>query len=274
MKNEAPRPQLSEYDDMVNYLTDMLQFRKKTERGFSVSGQCRRLRRVSPALISLIKQRKRRITLDRVNELAKLMNLTTDEKKFFLHRVEWLCRNEEDSMEPFENEAPPQHRRREVNTGILNDWINVYVKDLFQIPEIQKNPQKVFNTLASVASPKRVEKSIQFLIKEGHLKKTLNGEIVIDENLSVADPRVPSEKIRKFHKGALQYARQAIDTVAPERRMANCLIVPLNSEAYDEMMQLVDEFTENLKRFAERDAEPGDQLHQLVLNISPIGGSE
>lgn len=271
MELEVQRPQLSEYEDPVTYLTDMLEFRKSTERGFSVANHCQRLRRVSPTLISLIRQRKRRITPDRVNELAKLMNLTAEEKKYFQHRIEWLCR-EDDALSGSFSPPTATHKRREVSTSILNDWINIYVKDLFQIPEYQRHPQKIYTTLASIASPTRIEKSVNFLLREGHLKKNLQGEIVVNENLSVADPRMPSEKIRKFHKGTLQFARQAIDTVPPEKRMANCLIVPLDTKAYDELMDLIDEFAEKLKKFAEREVHEGDQLHQMILNVSPIGG--
>ncbi len=274
MKFELIRPQFSEYDDLVNYLTDMIEFRKKTEPGFSVAACCRRLRRVSPSLISLIKQRKRSITYDRVNELARLINLSPEEKRFFQHKVEWLSRNDQDKYPGFQDSSVSSGKRKEVSTGILNDWINVYVKDLFQIPDVQNNPDKIYNSLASVASPKRIEKSINFLLREGHLKTTTDGKVVVNENLAIADPRVPSEKIRKFHKGALQFARQAIDTVAPEKRMANCLIVPLDTEAYDELIELINEFSEKLKKFAERDVKNGDQLHQMILNVSPIGGSK
>ena len=50
--------------------------------------------------------------------------------------------------------------------------------------------------------------------------------------------------------------------------------MPLNSESYGELMDIIDEFAEKLKKFAELDAQSGDQLHQLILNVSPIGGSE
>lgn len=274
MKSESVRPILSDYQDICDYVSDMLKFRKQTEAHFTVARACKKLRRVSPALISLIKQKKRRVTIDRVSELSKLMGLSAEEKKHFTHRVEWEQRKEEGVPQVPELKSSSEKRKDVTPGGILTDWINVYVKDLFQIPENQQNPDLIYSTLASVASPSRVDRSIQFLLNQGHLRKDQVGRVVVNENLVVSDTRIPSEKIRKFHKGTLQFAKQAIDSVPPDRRLANCLIVPLNSDSYGELMDIVDEFAEKLKKFAELDAQPGDQLHQLILNVSPIGGSE
>ncbi|MCB0408240.1 MAG: TIGR02147 family protein [Bdellovibrionales bacterium] len=266
------RPQISEYQDAVSYLAEMLQFRKKTESSFSVANACQRLRRVSPTLISLILQKKRRITTDRVHELAKLMNLNATEKKYFLHWIEGTNKSHQEIASFFpENKNT---KRKDAHISILSDWINIYVKDLFQIPEFQDNPDLIYKALASVASPQRIDKSIRFLLSEGYLKTAINGKLVVDTELVVADPRISSDKIRKFHKGALLLAKQAIDVVPPNKRLANSLIIPLNDESYEGLLEIIDEFTEKLKDFAERPAQSGDQLYQLIINLSPVGGSQ
>lgn len=272
MQTPTLRPVISDFEDPVDFLKAMIEYRKKTEKSFSVHAVAVTLRKVSPALVSLILSRKRKITLDRVDELSKLLLLNVQEKIYFRN---WITRKETASDEgtaSTKTEAPVRHYRKDVGTHILNDWINVYVKDCFQLPKVQSDPELVHRYLASYAHPKRIEKAIEFLLREGHLRRTLDGKIVVEANLAVADPKVPSKKIRQFHKGALGVAKAAIDLFPPQERLANTLIVPLNEKSYGELLEIIQDFSEKLQEFAAHNQETGDRLYQLIVNLSPTGG--
>ncbi len=262
------RPTISEYQNPAEFIKDMIRFRKETDASFSVLGATRGLRKVSPSLVSLVAQGKRTLTLDRADEFAKLLGLNTTEKIFFRN---WIGQLEGHNF--IENTpAAPAGARKNVSTSILSDWINVYVKDLFQIPAVQKDPSLVEKQLLPVAPPKRIQKSIAFLIKEGYLRRTLDGGLVLDSRLAVADPNVPSRKIRQFHKGALSMAKLALDLFPVSERFANTLIIPLDDKRYEELQGLIQEFSEKLKDFAARNPEEGNRLYQLIVNLSPVGG--
>ncbi len=261
--SEVERPAIATYEDVVSFLKDMLDFRRRQEPGFSVYKATKDLRRTSPTLVSLILQKKRVITLDRVDDLAKLMNLTATEKYYF---KSWIQRKDKTELVLKKEGAG----RKNVSTGILKDWINVYVKDFFQIAEVRKRPEILFDMLAHLASPTRVQKALDFLLHEGHLRKNLEGGIEIETELAVADPGVPSKKIRQFHKAALSLARESIDIFSPKDRLANTLIIPLNEKSRMELQELINEFAEKLKDFAANNPE-GDRLYQLILNLSPVG---
>ncbi len=271
-KAPVVRPVISEATDPVSFVKQMIEYRKKAEKGFSVHAATASLRRVSPSLVSLIIARKRKITIDRVEELAKLLQLNAQERIYFKN---WLTRLEDgEGAEPVPTKAEfqTQNRRKEVGTHILTDWINVYVKDCFQLPKVQENPQLVYRYLASYAHPRRLEKSVEFLLREGHLRRTLEGKIVVEANLAVADPKVPSRQIRQFHKGALGVAKTALEMFPPTERMANTLIMPLNEKSYNELLEIIQEFSEKLQNFAALNQETGDRLYQLIVNLSPTGG--
>ncbi len=272
---ETIRPAIETYDDPIQFLSDMLTFRKSSDDGFSITKATKTLRRVSPTLVSLILQKKRSLTLDRVDEFAKLLALTVAERHYFR---EWLEQTSKPANERHEVQrkavlAIEKKSRKDVSVHILKDWLNVYVKDLFQFPEVQNDPSLTEKILAHVASPKRVRGSIQFLLREGYLRTTLEGRIVLETDLAVADPRVPSQKIRQFHKAALEIAQKAIDRVPPTHRLANSLVVPLNETTYGELLELIEDFSEKLKDFASKqNDQTGDTLYQLVINASPVGG--
>jgi uncharacterized protein (TIGR02147 family) len=250
-------------------MADMLAFFRGTDPKFSVHAATKNLRRVSPALVTLVLKRKRRLTQDRAEEFAKLLKLDAAEGFYFKN---WIANlGGVDFVETSKTTKSKGYSRREVSTSILNDWINIFVKDSFQIPDIQKDPKKIYQRLAHLTNAQRIDRSLKFLLKEGHLRRKLNGEIVLNENLSVADPKVPNKKIRQFHKGALKVAQLAIDLFPPEERLANALILPLDEERYKELMQMIEAFAESLKHFAAQDIENPKQLYQILINLSPVG---
>ena len=261
------RPNIQAYREPVEFFHDMLEYRRQQEPAFSVLAASRNLRRVSPALVSLILKKKRKITLDRVDEFAKLLKLTPAEK-FYLRN--WLSHQQH--MDFFDQAAnPPPRQRKEVGTGILSDWLNVYIKDFFQLSPVQSDPKVLHRHLSHLATPRRIDRCIKFLLKEGHLRRTLDGRIVPETTLAIADPKTPSKQIRQFHKGALQIARMGLDFYPPNERWANTLIVQLNEQSHNELMDLVQEFAEKLKDFGSRQQESGDRIYQMILNISPVG---
>lgn len=270
MNSEIKRPEIFNYHDVVEYIDEMIKYRKKAEPSFSILKASAHLRKVSPTLVSLIIRKKRKVTLDRADEFCKLLNLNSSEKLYFKNWIENL-ENPKVTTEKIKNYHPTSNRK-DVSTHILNDWINVYVKDLFQLTPIRKKPESVQKHLAHIASPKRIDNSLQFLIREGYLKTNQSGEIVVDTNLTVADPRVSSQKIKKFHKGALSLAKSAIDMYPPSERIANTLIIPLNEKSYSQLNDLIEEFANKLKDFAAQNHEEGDRLFQLLVNLSPVGG--
>lgn len=262
------RPTISQYDNPAEFVRDMIRFRKNTEDGFSVYQATKKLRKVSPALVSLVIQGKRNLTLDRADEFAKLLNLNVSEKVFFRN---WLGRLEDkDFLEASVGEAVDS--RKAVAVNLLTDWLNVYVKDFFQIPSVQKDPSLIEKHMMAVAPPRRIQRAIQFLLREGYLRKTLEGEVVLDTRLAVAETKVPSRKIRQFHKGALGMAKLALDLYPPTERLANTLIIPLNEPRHQELRAIVEEFAEKIKDFAARDGEAGDRLYQVIVNLSLVGG--
>ena len=244
----------------------MIRFRKATEKGFSVHRAAKTLRRISPALVSLVVQGKRSLTLDRVDEFSRLMSLNASEKVYFRN---WVGQLEDKDF--VEATAVPRSRK-DVGTGLLSDWLNVYVKDLFLLPAVQKNPALIEKLLLPVATAKRVSKAIEFLLREGYLRRTLDGSIVVETQLAVVEPVTPSRRIRQFHKGAMSLAKLALELYPKEERLANTQIMALNEESLAELNELIAEFAEKLKDFSARKRGDGNRLYQLIVNLSPVGG--
>ncbi|OFZ28940.1 MAG: hypothetical protein A2622_12640 [Bdellovibrionales bacterium RIFCSPHIGHO2_01_FULL_40_29] len=218
-----------------------------------------------------ITQGKRNLTLDRIDEVSKLLQLSYAEKIFL---KEWLQRIdpyfEIEFQEKLENKKT--EKKKNVSLNLLNDWLNVYVKDCFQLENIQKNPELIFSQLAHISSRKRIQKSLNFLLREGYLRTTIDGRIVIETELAIAESPTPSQRIRQFHKNALKIAQNSVETIPMNLRYLNTLVLPLNPEKYQDLISLIQDFSMQLKKFTE-DITPSneDQLYQFNLNLVPTG---
>ncbi len=247
----------------------MIAYKKKTEKSFSVLKNTKKLRKVSPALISLISKGKRRINFDRVDEIAKLLNLKMSEKR---HLKDLVFKKELIHNAPEENPNTQSCRRKEVTHHLYNDWLNVYVQDCFSVPAVQKNPKKIYQMLGSVAMQKRIQRSYEFLIKHGYLRHTIDGKVVPSSNLSLYNQDVPKVKIRQFHKAALNLSKIAINEFSIEERLANTLTIALDEKGYGEVLEIIADFSTELQKYTERYDRSGERLYQLVINFCPIGG--
>jgi len=168
----------------------------------------------------------------------------------------------------------PKLKRKDVGTHILSDWLNLYVKNHFQLTPVQTNPKALHKMLAHIASPQRIDRAVSFLLREGHLKRTMDGRTVPDVPLTVTDPRVSNVKIKRFHKNALKIAKDSIDFYETDKRYANTATMALSKKRYEELTVLIDEFTEKLKAFSESKPEndQSEQIYQMIINLSPVGG--
>jgi uncharacterized protein (TIGR02147 family) len=263
------RPQIHTYEKAETFLRDMILFRKKTQKSFSVMGATATLRKVSPSLVTLILQNKRKITLDRADEFCKLMNLTSSEKLIFKNML-----SGESGVNDIKNGVQPERskNKKETSVTLLNDWLNVYVKDSFRVQSIQNNPSLLYKELGSIASKKRIDQSLRFLLAQGYLRKNENGQIVIETSLSFNETPPAGPKVRAFHKAALSIAKQNIDLFFPHERFANTLVLDLTPERYQELVSMIQEFSKALQDFSAVEKNYGDRLYQVLINLSPTGG--
>jgi uncharacterized protein (TIGR02147 family) len=164
-------------------------------------------------------------------------------------------------------------KRSKPQNHLLSDWLNIYVKDACGLDGFEPDPVKIHRILGGIAPVKRIEKSLNFLVHEGFLRKTLSGKLVVNDALTTTSDDLPNAKIRQFHKKALNIAIRSIDLYPVEKRRANALVLALNESSIPELNEILKDFYEQLMIFAERHAGESQRLFQILINLAPIGGT-
>lgn len=138
------RPSIAEFNSPAEFLRAMLEYRKQQDPRFSVLQETKKLRKVSPALVSLVLKGQRQLTWDRVDEFAILLKLNSTERSFL---KSWLELPQSENR--FLHKPPAQKNRKTASIHLLQDWLNVYVKDCFENELVQQKPDLVFQLLSS-----------------------------------------------------------------------------------------------------------------------------
>jgi uncharacterized protein (TIGR02147 family) len=130
----------------------------------------------------------------------------------------------------------------------------------------------IFRLLGGIAPRRRIERAISFLYREGFWRNTLNGKTVPDDSAVITTSGTPVTKIRQFHKAALEVAKKGLDRFPPGRRRAYATVISVSREGFDELQSLVDRFHKDLQEFIDQHPDGSDQLCQVTIHLTPIGG--
>jgi len=247
----------------------MLQWRRETEPEFSIRKESARIGNLSHSLVSQVTRGNRPITRDRVPHFSALLGLKTSETNYL---DQWVASERTESVpQNSASKGVVLKKRSAPSNHFLKDWLNVYVKDAFGLKGASPEPQKIHRALGGIAPLSRIQKSIEFLLKEGFLRRTVDGRIVKNDCITTTTDDIPDAKIRAFHKQALEIAKQAIETYPTDRRRANTLIMTLSPSSTQKLNGLLTHFYEQLIQFLEEHPDDDEQLYQVTLNLTPIG---
>jgi uncharacterized protein (TIGR02147 family) len=210
----------------------------------------------------------RKLTPDRVENFARLMCLNAQERNYF---ARWVALRDE---QPKVMTEPTRalRKRKEKQNGLLSSWVNVYVKDCSRLKGFRPDPDVIYRLLGGIVSKSQIARSLTFLFREGYLRRTIEGKIVENDVLSTTTDGDFDRKKEAFHRKTLEIARNGISFYPWERRRESALVLPLNPDSAEKLKDLLKEFYERLLVFAEEHPHDNEELYQVLINLSPIGG--
>jgi uncharacterized protein (TIGR02147 family) len=263
---DAARPVIFDYRAPHEFLQDLMAHYKATSH-FSVRRRVGMLEGCSPALVSQVLSGKRRLTRDQLPAFAKVFKLNEFEVEFIDRN---LCAGIAGQLQEIPSRRSPT--KREPKNHILQSWLNVYVKDLVNLKGFRLESNALHKMLLGLATPKMIERSIKFLLREGFWRRTSDGKVVPDDTLLVSSNEVPNEKIRAFHKQALKVALRGLEVFPADRRKASTVLVSVDRHKLVELRDMVDSFQAQLLKFVEDNPDGGDDLIQITTHLTPVGG--
>ncbi|MNJ96685.1 hypothetical protein D3C87_144150 [compost metagenome] len=260
------RPVVFDYKHPVAFLKDLLAYYKAT-KSFSLRQRTSQVGTCSQALISQILNSQRQLTRDNFPGVAAVFKLTKPEQEF----IEQQLRSQLLAQQSPEIAAPAK-KNHEPKNHVLSDWLHPYVKDLVNIRGFSPEPKNLHRLLMGISSPEKIQRSVDFLLREGFWRRTVAGDIIPEDSAVITTNEIPNEKIRQFHKKALEIAAKGISELPPSRRKASTVLLSVDDDHVDELRSLIDSFQKQLLDFIEKHPKGSDSLIQVAIHMTPIGG--
>lgn len=268
------RPSLFTYSDLNQFVADMLIWKKKSDPLFSLRRATQGLTGCSPALVSLVASKKRKLTVDRVPEFSKVLDLTVRERSFLKSQLLELKESEDNpsfNRQKVGRQVPKNLRARPSN-HIFSQWWHPYIKDAARLKGFEPNEKTIFRLFRGLIDEKKIQSSLVFLLREGYLRRTVSGQVVENDVLTESLDEISSRDIRRFHKNALKIAAESLDNCPLEQREASTLLLPLNQKRFLHLKALIKEWAEETASLAEEFPNENERLYQLTLNLCPVAG--
>jgi uncharacterized protein (TIGR02147 family) len=261
------RPVVYDYGSAPEFLSALFEYLKLTS-SFSIRQRTQQLEGCSPSLVTQVLKGKRRLTRDQLPAFAKLFKLTQMEFEFLDKnlRVDVWDKN------VIKNTGPKERKQHEPKNHILSSWLHSYVKDLVNLRGFSLDSQELYKMLFGLVKPHQIQKSVEFLLKEGFWRFTPNKTVVPEDDAVVTTNEIPNEKIREFHKQALKIAQRGIEVFPVERRKASTVLLSVDKEKLPELRGLLDSFENRLIEFIEAHPAGKDELVQVAIHMTPVGG--
>lgn len=264
-----------EYDDYRVFLKEVFEFKK--EKTFFFSYQyCANKLNTSKSYIKLIIDRKRHMSLDKVNAVAVLFDIPEEDRRFFLLLFLYNTAQDKVLRESFFDILTKMRylRKRDQDfssqvveddkENLFNDWLKMAIHPLVKLSDFQEKPSWILDKLNNPAeiTETQVLNTIEIMIEEGLFERK-EGRLEVCDFVSSA-PTAFDDNFFSIFKVGLFRAIDLIDNIEEHKpRNFNMLTLALNDEDIEKLHNKFFEIRDFAKQLSEKSS---DQKHVILVN--------
>jgi len=256
---------LTSLESALEVLKALIDGRKKQDRNFSLRVLAKECD-ISVALLPLILAGKRRLTPKLAERIAKYFQLELAEYRWFVG----LCTLEKGKLS---TDAPSkalgkvqrsakyrQQRPEEARFfEYFSHWHLPVLRELIALKEFKMDAHWIAENLHFDIPPGKVEKAYKFLLKEGFISESKNGNFVFpQQRQETCQGSVFKVALSEFHKSMMMRALDSISLVPHTERSMEALTMAVKKEDWPKMQNIMlkalDEISELSRNTKDRDA--------------------
>lgn len=276
MSPAKPEPELLHYSNYRTYLQDYYEYKKAELPAFSHRYFAQKAGITSPNYLKLVMDGKRNLTKKTLLKFAAALGLKGNRVDFFENLVFF---NQSASL-PERNIYYGNILRVRAKAGLrkldeaqfqlFSDWRHIVVRELAAAKGFRPDARWIAKKLGKVISEKEAEESLKLLSILGLLKKTANGFMQTDINITTSD-EVRSLLVKNYHHQMIRMGATALDTLPASQRDISSITIPIHPKDFPkikEQIQLMRKELLNLS--AEQGA--GEDVIQVNIQLFPLTG--
>jgi uncharacterized protein (TIGR02147 family) len=266
---------LFKYIDYRKFLLDFYNEKKKNTRYFSYRYFSNKAGIKSPVFLKQVIDGERNLTLLTLDKFISALGLNKKEGVFFRHLVQFnqaktaLEKQEHYSVMLSMMDYVNQHRLTADQYVYFDHWYNVVVRELVCLFDFRDDWDLLAQKVRPPITPKQAKESVQLLIRLNLVKKQKNGTYRQISAAITGGSDVVSLARRSFNSMMVQLARDANESLPPDRRNVSGLTVGISPACYDVLLTELSAFKERVISIVNRD-EKSSRVYQFNFQLFPV----
>lgn len=271
-----------EYDDSINFLKSTLQKKAKLNSSYSLRAFAKKLG-LSPGGLSLILNKKKKLSVERAYEVAMGLELKKEEAEYFLAliqleaakssalRMQYLERLK--SLNPHFNEGSifKQSLLTLEHFKLISEWYGLAILEL--ITELKGNWDAKSIAKKMGLSKIEVEVVVERLLKlELIQEKDVGGYERVVETLLVESP-LANDALRSYYEGVHEESRKSIRAQSPAEKVIGAQVFAFDVAQLEDVRKLTNDYLDQLNDLAAR-GNNKTEVYQAIANVFKLTKQE
>lgn len=272
-------PTLWEYTDYRNWLTDTFRARKAIHSWYSYGVLAQRAGFKARDYLMRVMRGDKKLSSNGATKLSEALDLTTDEKEYFLALVDYNQAKTDSRREAAwtqlqrilarSRNATHPRRLTAIHRELLSEWHHLTIRSLIELEPADEDWERLGKRLQPTRSAVMVRRSIRLLEQSGLIEKREDGLWhATDKSLSIP-PEVGGPALRTYHRECLRLAEQSLESAPASTRHVSGLTLAISPPTYDLLCRRLEEIHLEFARIADRD-EGAERIYHLNLSFFPM----
>lgn len=259
-----------QYQSAKRFLLDTVEHKQKTDAAFSVRKWAREMGLGSHALLVMILQGKRSMTLRQVPFLAKGLGLSSPERLYFQALIQFenaKTQEEKDLCQLWLSEINPgsKFRVRDIDEYIvIAHWVHMAILAMTGLAAFRGSAEEIHARLGGKVLIHEIRAALERLkalnlveMKDGRLTCTV-------ERVSTRDD-VANRGAREYHKQVASLVAMALETQSVEQREFQSFAVSVPKSKIPLAKEMIRKF--RIRFYEAMTQEPGDEVYQTSIQF-------
>ena len=229
----------------------------------------------SPVYLKYVSEGRFNLSDAAVERVAKAMHLADYEQEYFAEMVKFdHAKKDADKKAIFKKmlSIAEAHKTKILEGDafrFFEDWKNPVIRELAPSMPGAK-PLALAHACRPEITAAEVSETLKFLLKADLLKKDDNGNYIqTEKSVTTGNMDVTPVAVRGMHRQMGQFALDAIEGVAQDKRHFSGITLGITHDAYEEIVQEIAECRKRIIAIATKNAAT-DEVYRLNIQLFPM----
>ena len=229
----------------------------------------------SPVYLKYVSEGRFNLSDAAVERVAKAMHLADYEQEYFAEMVKFdHAKKDADKKAIFKKmlSIAEAHKTKILEGDafrFFEDWKNPVIRELAPAMPGAK-PLALAHACRPEITAAEISNTLKFLLKAGLLKKDENGNYVqTEKSVTTGDMDVTPVAVRGMHRQMGEFALEAIEGVAQDKRHFSGITLGITHDAYEEIVEEIAECRKRIIAIATKNSAT-DEVYRLNMQFFPM----